>query len=200
MPDEVVLEERAEPPYDAEQWRKAHVYEVGGQVAFTVGGIAAAGAIGYTAVCIGVNNVSWRNACVWPARLAVGTTGLALGGGALAIYGSFGEAQAVRAPWTEGILGVGALSLSLPVLAFGGSFVMADRRGGVPLLLAGVGLIDLGVAATACQVRYGHQEARRLGLMGRRSIRLRRDFVFCGMLDAFSLAVTPTGATLSARW
>ena len=70
----------------------------------------------------------------------------------------------------------------------------------IPLLLAGVGLIDLGLASTACQVRYGHREARRLGLMERRSMRLRRDFVFCGMLDAFTFAVTPMSANVAFRW
>ncbi len=206
MDDDVELaipaerDELPQPPFDREAFRKAHVYEVAGQVTFTVGGAAAALGVTYAAVCIGTNNVSWRTQCLGPARIAVGTTGLALGGGALAIYGSYAEAHALDTGWSEGIVGVSALTLSVPVLTVGGAYLMADRPPGVPLLLAGVGLIDLGVAATACQVRYGHQEARRLGLMDRRAMRLRRDFVFCGMLDALTLAVTPTSATFALRW
>lgn len=189
-----------QPPYDREAWRKAHVYEVAGQVTFTVGGVAAAIGVTYAAVCVTVYSVSWRDQCRGPARIAVGTTGLALGGGALAIYGSYAEAHALETPWTEGIVGVSALGLSLPVLAFGGAYVVADRPAGVPLILAGAGLVNLGVASTACQVRYGHREARRLGLMDRRSLRLRRDFAFCNMLDAFTFAVTPTSASFALRW
>ena len=206
MDDAIVLETAAEPeappppPYDREAWRKAHVYEVAGQVTFTVGGVAAAIGVTYAAVCVTVNSVSWRNQCLGPARIAVGTTGLALGGGALAIYGSYAEARALRVPWTEGIVGVSALGLSLPVFAVGGAYVVADEPAGVPLVLAGVGLVNLGMASTACQVRYGHREARRLQLMDRSSLRLRRDFMFCNMMDAFTFAVTPTSASFALRW